>query len=169
MAKTGNLGVRWLFTGGSPFTPYNVQQTVLRENWDVRPYGVPDYDQLNTQRISAFHQLDIRIDKKYFFKRWSLDVYFDVQNAYNQVTNFQDNIDVQRDANGQPIVNPADPNYYLPKYIQNTYGQLLTNNWSYHRALKDFQISFLYRKLKSIILLYEKQIHFLRYLVPILH
>jgi hypothetical protein len=80
---------------------------------------------LNTQRISAFHQLDVRVDKKYFFKNWSLDIYVDVQNAYNHVTKFQDNIDVQRDDVGAPIIDPGDSDYYLPKYIQNTYGQLL--------------------------------------------
>ncbi len=123
--RNWEIGIRWLFTGGAPYTPYNVQQTVLIDNWNVRPYGVPDYNQLNTRRISAFHQLDIRIDKKYFFKRWSLDVYFDVQNAYNQVTRFQDNIDIVRDANGQPVIDPVNADYYLPKYIQSTYGQFL--------------------------------------------
>ncbi|MBL7859172.1 MAG: TonB-dependent receptor [Cyclobacteriaceae bacterium] len=123
--KNWELGVRWLFTGGSPYTPFNISETVRRENWDVRPFGVPDYNQLNTSRISAFHQLDFRIDKKYFFKRWSLDVYFDVQNAYNQVTKFQDNIDVQRDGNGQPLIDPSDSNFYVPKFIQSTSGTVL--------------------------------------------
>ncbi len=124
-AKNWEVGVRWLFSGGSPYTPFNVQETVRRQNWDVRPYGLPDYNQLNTQRISAYHQLDIRIDKKYFFKRWSLDVYLDVQNAYNYVTQFQDAIDVQKDGNGQPLVDPNDATFYLPKYIQNTSGNIL--------------------------------------------
>ncbi|HPH45583.1 MAG TPA: TonB-dependent receptor [Chryseolinea sp.] len=124
-AKNWEVGVRWLFTGGSPYTPFNVSETVRRQNWDVRPYGLPDYNQLNTQRISAFHQLDIRIDKKYFFKKWSLDVYLDVQNAYNYTTKFQDAIDVQKDANGAPLIDPSDSNFYLPKYIQSTSGQLL--------------------------------------------
>nr|WP_236676032.1 TonB-dependent receptor [Chryseolinea lacunae] len=123
--KNWELGLRWLFTGGGPYTPYNVQQTMLQQNWNIRPYGVPDYSQLNAQRISSFHQLDLRIDKKYYFSRWSLDAYFDIQNAYNHVTKFQDNIDVQRDANGQPIVDSSNPNYYLPKFIQSTYGTLL--------------------------------------------
>jgi hypothetical protein len=91
----------------------------------VRPYGVPDYNLLNTERISSFHQLDIRIDKKYFFSRWSLDIYLDIQNAYNHVTQFQDNIDVQRDGSGAILVDPDNPDYYLPKFIQNTYGQIL--------------------------------------------
>ena len=123
--KNWELGVRWLFTGGSPYTPFNVSETVRRENWDVRPYGVPDYNQLNTARVSAYHQLDLRIDKKYFFKHWSLDVYFDVQNAYNHVTEFQDNIDVERDANGQPVVDPVDSDYYVPNFIQSTSGSVL--------------------------------------------
>ncbi len=123
--KNWELGLRWLFTGGAPYTPYNITETVRRENWDVRPFGLPNYDQLNTNRISAFHQLDIRIDKKYYFRKWSLDVYFDVQNAYNQVTKFQDNIDVVKDGSGQPIVNPDNPELYIPKFIQSTYGSVL--------------------------------------------
>ena len=123
--KNWEVGIRWLFTGAAPFTPYNVPQTVYRQNWDVRPYGIPDNELLNTERISAFHQLDIRIDKKYFFSRWSIDLYLDIQNAYNYVTKFQDNIDVQRDGNGDPIVDVNDPAYYQPKFIPNTYGQIL--------------------------------------------
>lgn len=123
--KNWELGVRWLFTGGGPFTPYNLNETLRIENWSVRPYGIPDYNQLNTGRTKAFHQLDIRIDKKYYFRKWSLNVYFDVQNAYSQVTKFQDNIDVMKDPWGQPIVNPENTEYYLPKYIQNTYGSVL--------------------------------------------
>jgi hypothetical protein len=124
-AKNWEVGVRWLFTGGSPYTPFDVPKTVYRQNWDVRPYGVPDYDKLNSQRITAFHQLDIRIDKKYYFKKWSLDVYLDVQNAYNHITEFQESIDVQRDTSGEIIIDPVNPDYYLPKFIQNTYGQIL--------------------------------------------
>jgi hypothetical protein len=123
--KNWEIGARWLFTGGSPYTPFNVQETVRMENWDVRPYGVPDYDQLNSQRISAYHQLDLRIDKKYFFPRWSLNIYFDVQNVYNYQTTFEDNIDVVKDVNGIPVEDAGNPGFYIPKFIQNTSGQVL--------------------------------------------
>lgn len=123
--KNWEIGARWLFTGGSPFTPFNANETVRIENWNVRPFGVPDYSQLNTRRISAFHQLDLRIDKKYFFKRWSLNIYFDVQNAYNYQTKFEDSIDVEKDANKNPIEDPNNPGFYIPKFIQNTSGQVL--------------------------------------------
>lgn len=123
--KNWELGIRWLFTGGAPYTPYNVSETVRMVNWDVRPYGLPDYDNLNINRVNSFHQLDFRLDKKYFFKRWSLDVYFDVQNAYNHVTTFQDNIDVIKDAEGKPVEDTNNPGFYIPKFIQSTYGNVL--------------------------------------------
>jgi CarboxypepD_reg-like domain/TonB dependent receptor/TonB-dependent Receptor Plug Domain len=123
--KNWELGIRWLFTAGAPYTPYDVQETVRKTNWDVRPYGIPDYNLLNTRRISSFHQLDVRLDKKYYFTRWSLNVYLDVQNVYNYVTKFQDNIDVQKDSNGTPIVNPDNDAFYIPKYIQSTSGTVL--------------------------------------------
>lgn len=124
-AKNWEVGARWLFTGGSPYTPYNLQETVKIENWNVRPYGVPNYDLLNSRRISAFHQLDLRIDKKFFFKKWSLDIYLDIQNLYNHQTKFEDNIDVVKDINGNPIEDSANPGFYIPKFIQNTSGQVL--------------------------------------------
>jgi len=123
--KNWELGARWLLNGGSPYTPYNLQETVRIENWNVRPFGVPDYNRLNTRRISAYHQLDMRIDKKYFFKRWSLNIYFDVQNLYNYQTKFEDNIDVVKDSNGIPIEDSSNPGFYIPKFIQNTSGQAL--------------------------------------------
>ena len=125
LRKNWEIGARWLFTGGSPYTPFNINETVRIENWNVRPSGIPDYTQLNTQRISAFHQIDLRIDKKYFFKRWSLNIYFDVQNAYNYQTKFEDSIDVEKDANKNPIEDPDNPGFYIPKFIQNTSGQVL--------------------------------------------
>ena len=33
--------------------------------------------------MKPFHQLDIRIDKQYYFSKWSLMFYVDVQNLYN--------------------------------------------------------------------------------------
>jgi hypothetical protein len=125
LKRNWEIGLRWLFTGGSPFTPYNIQETVRIENWDVRPFSLPDYDQLNSKRISPFHQLDVRIDKKYFFKKWSLNIYFDVQNLYNYQTEFQDNIDVIKDTNGNPIPDVGNPGFYTHKFIPSTSGQVL--------------------------------------------
>ena len=37
----------------------------------------------NSERLASFHQLDLRVDRKFTFKRWSLTVYLDVSNVYN--------------------------------------------------------------------------------------
>ena len=37
----------------------------------------------NCSRLPLFHQLDLRLDKKFVFDSWLLNVYVDVQNAYN--------------------------------------------------------------------------------------
>ncbi|AUX31049.1 MULTISPECIES: TonB-dependent receptor domain-containing protein [Sorangium] len=37
----------------------------------------------SSERLPAFHQLDLRLDKSWKFKRWQLSAYLDVQNVYN--------------------------------------------------------------------------------------
>lgn len=36
-----------------------------------------------SERLPLFHQIDLRVDKLWKFKRWQLSAYLDVQNAYN--------------------------------------------------------------------------------------
>ncbi len=123
--RNWELGVRWLFTGASPFTPYDEDATLKKENWDLFQSSIVDYDRLNTKRLDAFHTLDIRIDKKYYFKTWTLNLYFDIQNFYNKKVKEQDIIDVQKDDAGQPIEDPSRPGYYLPNYIESSSGTIV--------------------------------------------
>jgi TonB family protein len=37
-----------------------------------------------SERLPLFHQLDLRVDRTWKFKRWQLSAYLDVQNAYNR-------------------------------------------------------------------------------------
>lgn len=120
--RNWELGLRWLFSGGAPFTPWDVEATVLRDNWDVRGRGIPDYNRLNTERGSVFHQLDVRLDKKYFFNKWSLNVFLDIQNIYAFATQLQENIDVLRDDSGNPLVDPNDPSRYQYQFLMNETG-----------------------------------------------
>lgn len=123
--KNWELGARWLFTGAAPFTPYDIQASVRRENWLLRGQGIFDYTQLNSQRLRPFHQLDLRVDKKFFFDRWTLNLYFDVQNAYNYQTPLQDNIDVVRDSSGRPLEDPNNPGSFIPRFLTNEVGIVL--------------------------------------------
>jgi hypothetical protein len=79
-----SVGAKWRFVGGQPYTPVNVAKSEIAANWNVRKQAFLDYEtRLNSERLKAFHQLDIRIDKDFYFNKWSLVAYVDVQNAYN--------------------------------------------------------------------------------------
>lgn len=119
------IGARWRYYGGTPYTPIDVARSSLIPVWDITGRGLPDYSQLNTLRIAAAHQLDARIDKKWFFKKWSLNLYLDVQNVYGFKAALAPNLDVVRDVNGNPVVDPGDPSRYLTRFVPNTTGTVL--------------------------------------------
>jgi hypothetical protein len=118
-------GFKWRFVGGAPYTPYDATRSSLIEAWDARGQGYIDYNQFNSGRLANFHQLDVRIDKEYFFNRWSLNLYLDVQNLYNFKAKAPDVLVVQRDATGKPLVDPNDPSRYLMKYLPSESGTVL--------------------------------------------
>lgn len=77
--KNWEIGVRYRFLGGAPYTPID---TIASLNaYLLRGSGVLDYAQLNSLRLKPFNQLDIRIDKKWNFKKWSMNLYLEIQNA----------------------------------------------------------------------------------------
>ncbi len=123
--KNWEIGARVRILGGTPYTPYDRARTATRAIWDVTGQGIQDFDRLNTQRNPDAYQIDFRIDKKYFFDAWSLNVYLDIENVTNAVVQLRPNIDVVRDDNGNPLQDPNDPSKYQIEEIQNTAGLLL--------------------------------------------
>lgn len=123
--RNWELGIRWRFYGGTPYTPYNVALSSLKDVWDITGRGILDYSQLNTERLKASHQLDLRVDKKYYFKKWSVNFYLDIQNLYDFKSKGVPNLVLQRDADGNPITDPSDPNRYLTKFLQNELSSIL--------------------------------------------
>ena len=77
------LGFKYRYSGGSPYTPTDLINSSKKSIWDINQRGVLDYNLLNTQRLKGQHGLDIRIDKKWFFKSWSLNAYIDIENILN--------------------------------------------------------------------------------------
>lgn len=123
--KNWEIGGRFLFSGGLPYTPDNVQASMISSNWNRLNAAIPDYTQLNTQRIKAFHQLDIRVDKRWYFEKWSLNLFLEIQNIYNNVTPTKPTLDVVRDAGGLPVPDPQNPNRYRPNFLDESTGSLL--------------------------------------------
>ncbi|MBS9525334.1 TonB-dependent receptor [Litoribacter alkaliphilus] len=119
------LGARWRFLGGTPFTPFDLEASALRSNWDVRGVGLLNFNQINAFRLSSFHQLDLRIDKKYFFDKWNLNWYVDIQNAYNFRAEQPDILVPERDATGALVINPENPDQYVLRSVANPAGTIL--------------------------------------------
>jgi len=123
LKKNWDIGVKWRFVGGAPYTPYDFERSSLIEAWDAKGRGYLDYNEYNTQRLTVFHQLDLRVDKEYFFKKWSLNLYLDIQNLYNFKAEQPDELVQVRDENGQPVL--KDPLNYELKYLASESGTVL--------------------------------------------
>jgi hypothetical protein len=123
--RNWELGMRFRLSGGLPYTPYDIDASMAIPVWEINRSGLPDYSRLNSERIPAFHQLDIRVDKKWYFSKWTFNLFLDIQNIYNQVTPLQDLLDVERDAAGNPIVSAQNPGSYTPAFRKNSNGTLL--------------------------------------------
>ncbi|MBU2558078.1 MAG: TonB-dependent receptor [Bacteroidetes bacterium] len=117
-------GIKWRYDGGLPFTPYDLEKSALIPAWDAQGGPYLDFGQLNQLRLKPYHQLDVRVDKKYFFEKWSLMLYVDIQNLYNFKAKLQDNIVREKDANGNIITTDDDTRYVL-RGIPNTSGTVL--------------------------------------------
>ncbi|WP_086543170.1 TonB-dependent receptor [Algoriphagus antarcticus] len=119
------IGARWRFLGGTPYTPYDFEESSLIRNWDLRNQPILDFTQINAVRLQGFHQMDVRLDKKYFFKKWNLNWYVDIQNAYNFKAEQPPSLVPVRDLEGNILVDPSDPSRYHLKYLNNPAGTIL--------------------------------------------
>jgi hypothetical protein len=93
------LGIKYRYAGGAPFTPFDLEASRL--NYSVLGLGILDFNRLNSDRLSPFSQLDIRIDKKWNYSKWTLDLFLDVTNVLAQS-------------------NPAFPQYTFARNQENT-------------------------------------------------
>lgn len=127
LKRNWELGAKFRLTGGRPYTPYDTTLSSITYVWDVAQQGQFNYNLVNQNRLPINHQLDIRIDKKYFFKHWNLNLFLDIQNLYKFVAKDQDYLAVQRDANGNPILDPNStiPPRYQTKFLENSTGTVL--------------------------------------------
>jgi outer membrane receptor for ferrienterochelin and colicin len=109
LKRNWEIGLKFRYQGGVPYTPFDL--TASRQNYLTLGTGIPDYNNINTQRLNAFNSSDIRIDKKWYYKRFTLDLFVDITNWYLAKSPAQSSYTFQRNANntgflttdGQPI------------------------------------------------------------------
>jgi len=78
-----SLGFRFQLVSGNPTTPLERADTYYdadADRYQVRPGSVAR----GSARLPTNHRLDVRLDKRFQFRRWALTAYLEVMNAYNQ-------------------------------------------------------------------------------------
>jgi outer membrane cobalamin receptor len=103
--RSWELGLKFRYQGGAPYTPFD--ETASRINYISRGQGVLDYARLNSIRLNGFNAGDVRIDKKWNFRKTTINLFLDVTNWYG-------------------AKNPASPNYTF-KRTENNSAFLTTN------------------------------------------
>lgn len=97
--RNWELGLRFRYQGGSPYSPFD--EPASRANFLSLGQGIFDYTRLNTLRLGGFNSSDVRIDKKWNFKKTTIDLFLDVTNWYK-------------------ARNPAIPSYTFKRNADNT-------------------------------------------------
>ncbi|MBI5013906.1 MAG: TonB-dependent receptor [Deltaproteobacteria bacterium] len=100
LSPAWKFGLRWQYHSGTPFTP--IVGTVVSTDGRIRPR----YGDLNSERLPAYHRLDLRADRTWAFDAWKLGLYVELLNAYNRknVLGYRYNADYT----------DRDPVYQLP-------------------------------------------------------
>lgn len=109
--KNWEIGAQYQFLGGAPYTPTDFESTQVAV-YDRNQRTLPDFNRLNTLRFDNFNRLNLRIDKKWFYSKWSLNLYLDIQNALAQAIDGEPIYVVEEDQDGNPITYQQNGNTY---------------------------------------------------------
>uniref|UniRef100_UPI00260498D0 TonB-dependent receptor plug domain-containing protein n=1 Tax=uncultured Lutibacter sp. TaxID=437739 RepID=UPI00260498D0 len=125
LTKNWEIGGKFRLVGGQPYTPYDFESSSIITNYDVSNSGILDYSKLNSERFKTYHQLDIRVDKTWYWKKMSLNFYVDIQNLYKSEAKSQSYLIPLLNENGTKVVNSNDSSKYNLEEIENTSGNVL--------------------------------------------
>lgn len=76
--RNWELGLKFRYQGAAPYTAFD--EAASRLNYLTLGNGVFNYAQVNQLRLPAFAAGDVRVDKKWNLKRFTVDVFVEVQN-----------------------------------------------------------------------------------------
>jgi len=119
--KSWNVAARWRYVGGAPYTPIDQTKSSIIAAWDITNQPYLDFSRYNFNRLKDSHQLDIRVDKEFYFKKWVLNLYTDIQNAYIFKSEGAP-IWTNRDKDGNKVVDPNDGSKYVLRTLDDNFG-----------------------------------------------
>ena len=114
------LGMKFRYSGGAPYTPFDLATTSAQDS--LFSQGYLDYNNVNSLRLGDIHTLDVRVDKKWYFKSWSLNAYIDIQNIYNNKVKLRSDVSNNPDVGELVYESQEGQNLYE---IPNESGTLL--------------------------------------------
>ncbi|PKP06836.1 MAG: hypothetical protein CVU10_04560 [Bacteroidetes bacterium HGW-Bacteroidetes-5] len=123
LPKNYIIGAKFRYSGGSPYTPLDELRSSYVAAWDASGRSYVDNSKYNSEYLKQFNQLDIRVDKEFYFEKFSLKLYLDIQNALNKKYKNEDVL-----LSTGVIENPQDPysqQRYIMKRIQIENGTVL--------------------------------------------
>jgi hypothetical protein len=129
LKKNWEIGAKFRYQGAAPYTPYD--PVASRYSYQLLGVGVFNYAQLNTLRLPAFHAADLRIDKKWNYRKVTLDVFLDVTNVYASKAagipqyTFQRTPDNSAFATNDGMPLKADGSNAIPVLLDNRDGRAL--------------------------------------------
>ena len=127
--RNWEVGIKYRASSGLPYTPDAASSNIVAL-WQANGRATPDFSRLNTQRTGNFNTFDFRVDKKWFGKKATWNLYLDIQNTLGaSITIPQTVLNRPLDANKRPIAEAKtfkDANgveRYETKQLDNSTGQ----------------------------------------------
>jgi hypothetical protein len=119
------LGAKFRLVGGKPYTPFDLDASSTIGNYDIENKGVFDYNKLNSERFDTYTQLDVRLDKTWYWKKVALNFYIDVQNLLSSQADAQSVLLPSLDASGNKVIDATNSNKYVLEELDRTNGNVL--------------------------------------------
>ncbi|MFD0797499.1 TonB-dependent receptor domain-containing protein [Maribacter chungangensis] len=93
--RNWELSSRYRFAGRTPFVPANLDATLANY-----PEVILDYQRLGEEKLDIFSALDVRLDKKWNFEKFALNLFVEAQNILGQNNPSPPEYGLNRDASG---------------------------------------------------------------------
>lgn len=100
--KLGNnweISTRYRYLGSAPYVP-----TDLDKSLTFYPAVIKDFNAIGSERLGSYSQVDLRVDKKWSYSAWSLDLFFEIQNLLASANPQEPSFGLDRDEAGEILL-----------------------------------------------------------------
>ena len=107
LTPTWEFGAKWQYRTGNPYTPVE-DAKIQFDPRNGKPIYIPIYAETNSNRLPAYHRLDLRVSKIFQLSGWRLGIFLELLNTYNRKNlldyRYSDDYKTREDLNQLPIL-----------------------------------------------------------------